>query len=66
MEKRGGAYSVLMGKPEERTSLGTPRSRLQDNINICLQGMGMGRGVDWFDLAQGRWLAGSCEQGDKP
>jgi hypothetical protein len=56
MEKRRGACSVLMGKPEERTSLGKPRSRWQDNMNICLQGMG--RGADWFDLAQGRWLAG--------
>jgi hypothetical protein len=36
MEK-GRCYSVLMGKPEEKTSLGKPRSRLQDNINICLQ-----------------------------
>jgi hypothetical protein len=26
----------------------------------------MGRGVDWFDLAQGRWLAGSFEHGDEP
>jgi len=33
-------------------------------MNICLQGMR--RGVDWFDLAQGRWLDGSCENGDEP
>jgi len=52
-----------MGKTEERTSLGKPRSRWQDNTNICLQGMRSG--VDWFNLAQDRWLAGFCENDDE-
>jgi hypothetical protein len=37
MEKRRGAYSVLMGKPEGMRPLGRPRRRWTDNIKIDFQ-----------------------------
>jgi hypothetical protein len=33
-------YRVLVGKPEEKRSLGRLRHRLEDNIKIVLQKMG--------------------------
>jgi hypothetical protein len=44
---------VLVGKPEGKRSLGRPRRRLEDNINVDLQEVGRGRG-DWLELAQDR------------
>jgi len=47
-----------VGKPEGKRSLGKPRRRWKDNINMELQAVGGGRG-DWMDLAQNRdgWRA---------
>jgi hypothetical protein len=53
-----GAYRVLVGRPEGRRPLGSPRRRWEDNIKMDLQEVGWG-GVDWTDMAQdrGRWRA---------
>jgi hypothetical protein len=49
MGQRRDAYRVLVGKPEERRSLGRPRRRWENNIKMDLQDVGWG--VDWIDLA---------------
>jgi len=36
-----GVYRVLVGKPEEKRSLGRPRRRWENNINMDLRGIGM-------------------------
>jgi hypothetical protein len=48
-----GAYRVLVGKPEGKRSLGSPRRRWVDNIRMDLQEVGCGY-VDWIGLAQDR------------
>jgi len=50
MGERRGAYRVLVGKPEGKRPLGTPRHRWDDNIKISLQEVGCGV-MDWVDLA---------------
>jgi hypothetical protein len=40
MGERRDAYRVLMGKSEERSSLGTPRHRWKDNIKMVLGEVG--------------------------
>jgi hypothetical protein len=56
-EKRN-AYRILMGKPEGKRPLGSPRRRWADNIKMDLRETGW-RGMDWFDLAQDKdqWRA---------
>ena len=51
-------YRVLVGKPEGKRPLGTPRRRWEDNIKMDLQEVGCG-GMDWIQLAQDRdrWQA---------
>ena len=44
---------LLVGKSEEKRSLGRPRRRWEDNIKMDLQEVGGGRG-DWVELAQDR------------
>jgi hypothetical protein len=53
-----GVYRVLVGKPEGKRPLGSPRRRWDDNIKMDLQEVGGGRG-DWMVLAQDRdsWRA---------
>jgi hypothetical protein len=48
-----------VGTPEGRRPLGRPRRRWLNNIRIDLEEVGVGRGVDWNDLAQDRdrWRA---------
>jgi hypothetical protein len=41
------AYRVLLGKPDGNSSLGRPRNRWEDNINLDLQEMEWG-GMDWL------------------
>jgi hypothetical protein len=56
--KRGGAYRVLVGKPEGKKPLGRPRRRWEDNNkNECLRSRM--ESMDWIDLAQvrERWRA---------
>ena len=49
-----GVHRVLVGKPEEKRLLGSPRRRWEDNIKMDLQKVG-----DWMELAQDRdrWRA---------
>jgi len=58
MRERRGVYRVLVGKPEEKRTLGRPRRRWEDTINMGLQEVGCG-GMDWIELAQDRdrWRA---------
>ena len=53
-----GVHRVLVGKPEGKRPLGTPRRRWEDNIKMDLQEFGRGSG-DWMELAHGRdgWRA---------
>ena len=44
---------VLVGKPEGRRPLGSPRRRWADNIRMDLQEVGCGY-MDWIVLAQDR------------
>jgi hypothetical protein len=52
------AYRLLVGKPEEKRSLGRLRHRWVDNIQIDLGETGCG-GVDWIGLDHDRdkWRA---------
>jgi hypothetical protein len=56
MGVKRNAYRLLVGKPEGKKSLGTPRRRCMDN-NITTE-VEWGD-VDWIGLAQdrGRWRA---------
>jgi hypothetical protein len=47
------AYRILVGKPEGKISLGTPRRRWEDNIKMNLRGIGWD-GTNWINLAQDR------------
>jgi len=51
-------HTVLVGKPEEKRSLGRPRRRWEDNIKMPLQEVVCG-GMYWLELAQDRerWRA---------
>jgi hypothetical protein len=49
------AYRILVGKPEEKRPLETPRRRWVDNIKMDLRETGW-CGTDWTDLAQDRDL----------
>jgi len=48
-----GVYRVLLGKPEGRRPLGSPRHRWVDNIRMDLREVGCGY-MDWIGLAQDR------------
>jgi len=56
MEERRATYRVLVGKPEERTTLGRPKHRWEDIIKIDHREVGWGHGLH---LAQNRdgWRA---------
>jgi hypothetical protein len=43
----------LVGKPEGKRPLGSPRRRREDNIRMDLREIGW-EGVDWIHLAQDR------------
>jgi hypothetical protein len=49
----GVACKIVVGRPEEKMSLGRPRSRWEDKVAIDLQEVGYG-GTDWIALAQDR------------
>jgi len=53
MGEERGLYTVLMGKPEGKKPLGSPRGRWVDNIRMNLQEVGCGF-TDWIGLAQDR------------
>jgi len=53
---RGGAYMILVGKPDGKKPLGRTRRRLEDNMKMDRQRVGWG-GMHWTDLSQDRdWL----------
>jgi hypothetical protein len=58
MREDRSVYRVLVGKTERKRSIGRPRRRWEDNIEMDLQEVGGGRG-DWMELAQDRdrWRA---------
>jgi hypothetical protein len=58
MVERRGAYRILIGKPERRRPLGSPKNRREDNIVLDLQVAGRGT-LAWIDQAQvrDRWRA---------
>jgi hypothetical protein len=58
MGAKRNAYSLLVGKPEGKKTLGRPKRRLLDNIEMDLVEMGWSD-VDWTDLAQDtdKWRA---------
>jgi 3-oxoacyl-ACP reductase-like protein len=53
MGERKGVYRVLVGKPEGKRPLGSPRRRWEDNIKMELQEVGCGS-MNWIYLAQDR------------
>jgi len=59
MGERRGVYRFLMRKPEGNGRLVRPRRRWEDNINVDIQEVGWGGGMDWIDLVQDkdRWRA---------
>jgi hypothetical protein len=69
MEKRN-AYRLLVGKPEGKRSLGSPRCRWVDNVTMNLVEVGWGD-VDSIGLVQDRVeveveVESSCEFGIEP
>jgi hypothetical protein len=50
MGDRKGVYRVLVGKPEEKRTLGRSRRIWEDNIKMDLHEKGFG-GVDWIESA---------------
>jgi hypothetical protein len=58
MGEVGGAYEILVGRPEERRPLGRPRRRWEGNFKMDLREIGFGN-VDWIHWAQDRdrWRA---------
>jgi hypothetical protein len=50
-----GVYRVLLGKPEGKRLLGSPRRRWEDNIRIDLQELGCGvwTGLSWLRIETG-------------
>jgi hypothetical protein len=61
-----GVYRVLVGKPEGKRPLGTPRRRLEDNIKMDLKETRV-NGANWIQVAQDRvQLVGFCEHGNEP
>jgi hypothetical protein len=42
MGEETGVHRVLVGKPEGKRPLGTPRHRWEDNIKMYLQEVGLG------------------------
>jgi hypothetical protein len=52
MEEGRGAYTVSVGKPEEKRPLERPRHRWVDNNKMYFQEVGLeGGGMDWIDQA---------------
>jgi hypothetical protein len=53
MGETRNACRILVGKPEGKSSLGSPRRRRVDNIKMDLSEIGLD-GVYWIDLEQDR------------
>jgi hypothetical protein len=55
MGEKRNVYRLLVGKPEGKRPLGSPRHRWIDNIKMDLLEIGLNV-VDWIDLAQDRYI----------
>ena len=53
MGEERGVYRFMLGKPEGKRPLGSPRHRWVGNIRMDLQEVGCGY-MDWIGLAQDR------------
>ena len=53
MEEGRSVFKMLTGKPTEKTPLGRPRRRWEDNIRMDLKEIGINAG-NWVDSAQDR------------
>jgi hypothetical protein len=53
MGEKRNAYMILVGKPEGKRPLASPRRRWVDNFKMDLRETGWD-GMDWIDLAQDR------------
>jgi hypothetical protein len=51
VERLRKAYSILVGIPEGKRSLGRPRRRWDDNIRMDLREINWEGGVEWMHLA---------------
>jgi hypothetical protein len=60
-------YKVLVGRPEGKRTLGTPRRKWEYNIRMELREIGID-GTNWIRLAQDRvqWRRAFCEHGNEP
>jgi hypothetical protein len=58
MGEMRNAYSILVGKPERKRSLGRPTSRCEDNIRMDLREivLGVWAGFIWVTLGTSGWL----------
>ena len=58
MEEGRSTFKILTGKPTEKRPLRRPRRRLEDNIRMDLEEIGINAG-NWIDSAQDRnyWRA---------
>jgi hypothetical protein len=54
MGERRSVYRVLVGKPDGKRPLGSPRRRWEDNIKMAIQDVGCGD-MDWIELSQDRY-----------
>jgi hypothetical protein len=54
MGEKRTPYRLLVGKPEEKRSLGRPRRKRVNNIKTVIAEVGWG-GVDWIGLSQDRY-----------
>jgi len=46
MGERRDAYRFQMGRPEEKSPIGSPRPRREVDIKIDIQEVGLGHGLD--------------------
>ena len=53
MAEGRSAFKLLTGKPTGNQTLGRPRHRLEDNIRMALEEIGINAG-SWVDSAQDR------------
>ena len=56
MRARRDAYRILVGRPEGRRPLGSPRRRWEDNIEVYLQEVGAWTGLIWLRIGTGGGL----------
>jgi len=65
MGERKGVSRGLVGKPEEKRPLGSPRRRWEDNIKVDIQVVtcGVWTGSSWLRIGKG-W--GTCECSNEP